>query len=94
MQDSGDNANENTVSKKRSDWTAIALARVLSIRPQHGSTIASQILVELLVVPEEAIPDRPEEMWDMIVDYATWALSKGTEPEPEWYDDGWISEDW
>lgn len=81
------------LTRKRFEWAIIAQSALIS-RNFYGSTIASQIMTELLVVPDEAIPERPEEMWNEIIDYITWALSKGTEPQPEWYDDEWISKDW
>ena len=61
----------------------------------RAQRLSDQIMVELMVVPDDAIPDTPQEMYHAIHEYVTWA-STGLDEDtaPTWYENDWIGSDW
>jgi hypothetical protein len=75
----------------------IALAQTY-LQDKSG-ILASSLLAELMMVPDDVLPADATDLWKMVREYCDWSSKyylplEEVRDSPDWFDDDWVSKDW
>ena len=80
------------LTSKKLTMMLVAQSEAIPRDVKERRGLAWQVVAEVTMIPDDALPDDVARVAQMASDYVNYAY--GNEPRPEWVRSEWFSEDW